>query len=113
MLHCISLAPAPSLYHCTSMALSCVLLPDLSGGRGPLLLDPPQKILARASATFPRMIQSWGLWPLLLALPRMIQSGASSATCPWMIQSRGRWLLLIDLPLDVPVRGLSPPLVLG
>ena len=58
MLHCISLAPAPSLYHCTSMALSCVLLPDLSGGRGLLLLDPPRTILARASATFPRMIQS-------------------------------------------------------
>ena len=48
------------------------------------------------------MILPLGLWPLLLVLPRMIQSGASSATCPWMFQSRGRRLLLLDPPRMFP-----------
>ena len=44
------------------------------------------------------MMQSSGLWPLLLVLAPMIKFGASSATCPLMIQSGGRRLLLLVQP---------------
>ena len=41
------------------------------------LIRPRQSCPGR-QATFPRLIQPWGLWPLLLVLPRMIQSAASA-----------------------------------
>ena len=43
------------------------------------------------------MIQSFGMWPLLLTQPEMIQSELL-ATFPQIIQSRRQLLLLGDLP---------------
>ena len=62
-------------------------------GVGLLLLHPSRTILPGAAALFPCLIHSWGLWPLLLVLPRTIQSRAS-----------GRLLFLND-----PVRGAAAP----
>ena len=45
------------------------------GGWGPLLVDPPRAILPGAAGTFPR---PWALWPLLLVVPQMFQSGVSA-----------------------------------
>ena len=45
------------------------------GGGERLLVDPPRAILPGWQTIFPR---PRGFWPLLLALPRMFQSGASA-----------------------------------
>ena len=83
-LHCFSSAASSALFLCSSMASSFVLVPDLSGGWGLLLLDAPQTTLPWASGHFSRMFLSWGLWPPfpVIVLARKTQSGSSSATCP-------------------------------
>ena len=77
----------------------------------------------QCQATFPRVIQSWGLWPLLLVLPRMTQSRAPARHLslgdpvpgaqrlllldqPWVLQSG---LCGLHRPLDDRVRGAAAP----
>ena len=75
------------LHRCTTLALASCLLglwpprsPGRSGpgGGGSFCLIRLEQSCPGRQATFPQMIQSWGLWPLLLVLPRMSQSGASA-----------------------------------
>ena len=49
-------------------------------------------------ATFPRMIQYWGLCRLLLVVPRMIHSGASERHLSLDDPVRVQRLLLLDPP---------------
>ena len=70
-----------------------------SWGLWPLLLALPQLIQSGVSVTVPKLLLSWGVWlsPLFRGLPWMIQSGAL-ATVPRRIQSAGLWPLFLALP---------------